>query len=309
MVLMLFLSTGAQGADWEAALEAGIGLDDNVARSASGKASGFILWGGEASVHFQPAGAFPLLISGYLYGRYQDYLSAGDNHLLGMGLDLSAPLMAGVLTPGITLEGSVLRDGERPDEDRNVGRIAGRLRWLAGDRLTVLVQEAWSRRAYDDPVLCGTDPAGMGPGRRMGQQGEPCLARPDRRDDLLVTELVLSFYPAPTWVTALTGTYARNDSSIAPESYTEGGGALRLTWVPSPRWEFSAEGGWRRAAYDTFEDLPDRRDDLFRVGAGASRVFSAWELYFDLAYENNDSTWESETYHRMVTRCGVLWHF
>ena len=306
---MLFMSSGAQCMEWDATLETGAGVDDNVARTSLGTTSAFCMVGGQGEVHFQSGGRTPLMTTAYFFGRYQDFWDAEENHHLGIGADFSVSLMDGALVPGLVLEGSRVREGDRPDEDRNAFRLAGSLRWLAGARVVLTVRETWSRRFYDEVLPADTDPTVNGTGRGKGRGDGTRFQDADRQDDLLVTELTVSVYPAPAWEAELTGTHFHNDSTLTLESYAESGGRLKITWGPSPSWTFFVEGGWWRADYDTAGRRPSRTDDRLRGGLGVARGFSSWELFVDAVYEDNDSTWTMQTYRDTVTRCGIRWFF
>ncbi len=309
MILILSLSASAQGADWDATLDTGAGLDDNVARSSSGNASAFLMLGGEGAVQFQSGSKTPLMTSAYLFGRYQDFLDGQESHYMGIGTDITGTLMEGTLIPGLTMEGSQVRNGERPDENRNAFRLSGTLRWLAGARLSLAVSEDWSRRFYEEALSTNSAPTRNEVSRGKGKNGNSRSQDDDRRDDLMLTELIVTFHLTPRWVAELTGTYSHNDSTVRLESYDERGANLMLSWSLSAQWKFFIDGGWWRADYDTLGKWPSRRDDRFRAILGGTRGFSSWEIYVDTIYENIDSTWARQTYHSMVTQCGVRWYF
>ncbi|MBI4775509.1 MAG: hypothetical protein HY788_15275 [Deltaproteobacteria bacterium] len=303
MILVLLLSVGAQAADWETVAELAVGFDDNVAQSPTGKGSGFSMYGLDTAAHL-PMGANRLLLSGFLYGRYQQYWAAEDNYLVGAGTELAVPLIDGILTPELAVDGRLVRDGEQPDEDRDEYGVEGRLRWFAGGRLTVLLLQSWTRQFYDE-----TECEGPGCSRGMIGGGRFGFRRLDRQDDLWITEMALSFPFTPSWVAGLSATYSRNSSTIMIESFEAHGLSLGITWMPSAVWELTAGSGLWTADYDHDRYIGARTDRLLTADAGISWIHRSWELFFNVHWEYNDSSWESETYHNTVTGCGVLWHF
>ena len=140
----------------------------------------------------------------------------------------------------------------------------------------------------------------------MEENQQQTISRDDR---LSQSSFKITAYLSPDLEADVSLTHNRLSSSIKAESYRENSISFSVGWFPDDLWKISAMTSWKDAEYDFTSESPDRSDTIRAVSVGISRFINKYELFVHAEWLDNDSSLEKESYHQMVTQCGVSLSF
>jgi hypothetical protein len=306
-----------QPAALDMTVEMTAGYDNNVTHSHDATGSGF---GAYRISLEQPFLSQIKWLDGSVFTdvSYQDYFRADDNYQFKAGGFLGCSLADGRILPNLMYEAKFYRDDEAEWDEMDEHRLAGQLEWLVNARFTIGIQQAWVWQAYCNPVeipCCGhsslAEPqctmsqnchAGSGNpsgyGNMTGKQQES-ISRDDRLNQ---SSLKLTAYLSPDLEADMSLAHSRLSSSVETESYRENSISLSMEWFPDDLWKMSAMTSWKDADYS---GSPDRSDSILTLGLSISRLIHPYEVFVHAEWLDNDSSLDAESYHQMVTQCGI----
>lgn len=123
------------------------------------------------------------------------------------------------------------------------------------------------------------------------------------------TQAGLSRIVSPRFETSAYLEYRRGDSTIHHESFQGGGLGLECRFFPGPDWEVLLEGHLMRLSYRQSKRRPQRNDTTIRSKLFILRRLKYFELFGSLASTAGHSSWDEETFERIVMQCGISWAF
>lgn len=110
----------------------------------------------------------------------------------------------------------------------------------------------------------------------------------------------------PMVTMTLFGLYNRLYSNIKTESYDGFGSSVFCRFSPEPSWGISTEAFiWK----NDFDGGQDRTDHFRSANIVATLFIDRYELFIRMDYMDNDSTFDYETFKRLITKCGVAVFF
>lgn len=310
---LLLSSTGALAL--ETTLEVAAGYDDNAAEVSDAEGSGMVRYLARLLLPVLAESDAPDL-NVYLEGMYNQYFSLDDSHQLRAGTELLTAPWNNRLRAVLFAEAVMYRDNLVAEDDQNALLVGAGLQWLADARLTLSLQQTYSRVDYQNPVsLPGQRSYAVDRGRGKGSGGQGPSGGDDewitlsRNDTLWTTEAMATYAMSPDVQVDISVLYCGADSSDAYESYRELGGFGQLSWYYSEFLEFFASGYWSKLDYDDVPEGDDRSDDAYGFTLGASRSLGALELFARYDRSVNESPVVGEDYRKSVVLCGVSYTF
>lgn len=296
--------------------EIAAGYDDNPSEVSETEGSGMVHYRArlEPSVWRSETGSS---LEFYLDTSYSQYFDVDDNYLMRAGTGLTSGLWQLRFRAGFFAEATVYRDDLVMEDEYNAFLVGGNLQWLADARLTLLLEETFSRVDYQNPVsLPGQRSYSVGMGRGKGPGGRNQIQIVEnewityaQKDSLWSTELTATYAMGPDTQADLTFLYLNSDSSADFESYQEMGGYSRLIWFGSEFLEVFLSGYWSERDYDESPEGEVRKDDVYGFGLGGSRFLGSTELFVQFDCSVTDSPVVGEDYQKSVILCGVSYSF
>ncbi|MDY7032402.1 MAG: hypothetical protein SVY10_10925 [Thermodesulfobacteriota bacterium] len=289
------------------------GYDDNTSLSSEPEESWFSRY--QSSVFQQFHSETSSLRGGLFFDfSYQDYFSASDNYILEAGGTARLLTAAGHLQPGILYRTTLYRDEENPEDEMMGHDVSLYAEYLVNARLTLGLQQTWSRHDYHNPVEYieyTSSGSGQGQGNTGGNQVASVIVE-SRDDNVIETQCQCTVFLNPNLTARATGHYNRLSSSIDTEAYNAKGLIFDLSWVHNDRWETSITGAVRETDFERVSGTPHRSDNTESVRIMVGRYFFSkrkFAVFVEIEYLDNNSSIEDESYHRTVTECGLLFQF
>jgi hypothetical protein len=294
--------------------EVAAGYDDNPAEVSEAEGTGMVQYRVQLgqSVWKNEAGSS---LEFYLDTMYSQYIDFDDNYLLRVGTELFSAPWLDRFRAGLFAEGTAYRDDLVLEDEYNTLLVGSNLQWLADARLTLWLQETYSRVDYRNPVsLPGQRSYALGMGRGKGPGGRNRTVEEEwitysQEDSVWSTELTAVYSIGPDIQTDLSFLYRDIDSSSAFESYREIGGSLQWVWFASEFVKVFASGYWSNLEYDAGPGENERSDDVYGFSLGGSRSLGRANMFVQYDQVMDDSQIVGEDYEKMVVLCGVSYTF
>lgn len=304
--------TAQAGESFNGLIGISAGYDDNVSLSSEEKKSTFLSY--RAKLDFRLFPKNPTSEMGiFAEGSYREYLSLEDNYRLRAGGYLIWQMAGGRLTPGIFGDVSAYRDGLNIADEKNGFMVGAKLDWIISARLNLGIQQTWTGSDYGNPTNMF---AHHNQPMFRRSFGPPILPTPkfsnienNRSESLSSTTVRCMIYFLSDLKGEVSGEYVKSDFSVSSESYTGKGAAFSLIWTPIREWEINPTLYWKRFDYDNAPDGTKWHDTEQGIGLNVSRFFKPFEVFVRIDLTDNQSDFETETYRRIITQCGMVWSF
>lgn len=294
--------------------EVAAGYDDNAAEVTDGEGSGLARYRVGFSQPIRTEAAGPDLDL-FLEGLYSQYFSLDDNYQLRAGTEFTTLPWHNRLQTSLFAEVMLYRDDLVAEDERNSLLVGGELQWLVDARLTLSIQEVFSKVDYRNQVsLPGQRAYSVGSGRGRGAGGQHVVIEEEwttlSRDDTLWTTELMAFYAiSPDIQADISFLYSDANSSDDYESYQELGGTSRVSWYYSEFLEIFVSGFWSKLDYGTVLEVEAHSDDVYGFTIGGNRSIGAFNVFVELDRTVNDSPVDGEDFKKSVVLCGVSYTF
>ncbi|MDY6854776.1 MAG: hypothetical protein SWO11_08725 [Thermodesulfobacteriota bacterium] len=289
------------------------GYDDNASLSSEPEESWFFRY---QTTYVQQFHSETSSLRGGLFldFSYQDYLTTSDNYTFEAGGTTSLLTAAGYLQPGILYRTALHRDDENPEEEMLSHEVGLYAEYIVNAKFSMGVQQTWSLDDYRNPVEYLDDTSsgsGQGNGNMRRNQVTSVIIDP-RDDNVIATQFQCTFYISPNLIAQTTAHYDQLSSSIQTEKHDSKGLIFDLLWAHNDHWEVSIISAVQRTDFERASGTPHRLDNVKLLSFIVDRYFFLKRklgLFFQMEYLDNNSSIEDESYHRMVTECGLLFQF
>jgi hypothetical protein len=308
------LLSGAGATAMEATLEVAGGYDDNVARVPAGEGSAMarylaLLWLPVTGNADAPG------LDLYLEGMYCQYFSLDDNQQLRVGTEVYTAPWKDRFRAGLFGEATLYRDSLVAEDEHNTLLAGGVLQWMVDARLTLSLQQTFSKVEYKNPVsLPGLRIYTVGKGKGRGTAGRETIGEGEstavsQEDTVSVTEVMASYAMGPDFQTDLSFLYRDSNSSNDYESHQEIGGYAKITWFCTDFLDVFASGHFSTLDYETAPGGIARSDDAYGFGLGGNWWVGSAKLFANFDRTINDSPFSGEEFRKSVALCGVSFTF
>jgi hypothetical protein len=308
MTVYLLLCSNVQAL--ETTFEVAAGYDDNVAEVTDGEGSGIIQYRARFGQSLLKDIKGPGLDL-YVDSEYSQYVDLENNYRLHAGVEFSTGPWHDRFRSSLFSEAVVYRDDLVMEDEHNTLFVGGNLQWIADARLTLSLQQTFSRVSYRNPVsLPGQRIYAVGKGKGKGPGGQEPIVEDEwvtfsQKDSVWSTEIMAICALGPDFETDLSILYRDSNSSNEYESYQEIGGYARMTWFYMEFLEAFVSGYWSKLDYDLAPESIERSDDVYGVSLGANWWVKGVKMFLQLDQTVNDSPVTGEDYKKSVALCGI----
>lgn len=298
----------------EATFELAAGYDDNVAEVTEAEGSGMVQYRVQLSQSLlsEQTGPGSDLFFDAVYSQYVDF---EDNFEVRAGTELATAPFYARFRARIFVEAVAYRDDFVAEDEHNTLLVGGNIEWLAGARLTLSLQQIFSKVDYRNTVsLPGQRIYTVGKGKGKGSSGQEIIVEGEwialsQEDSVSSTEMMAAYAMGPDFQTDLLFLYRDSSSSNDYESHQEVGGYAKMTWFCTEFSEFFVSGYLSILDYKTAPEGIERRDDVNSVGLGGNWWMGNTKLFVQFDRTAIDSPISGEDYTKSVALCGVSYTF
>lgn len=311
IVFIFFFFQIRTGLTLETSIQISSGFDSNASRRENSESSFFAHYDLSLEHSFFHS-QNPVDLNGYFQGFYQDYFQLKDNYGVKVGGSIGVPLKNGLVLPRIIGEGFIFRDDLVKEDEKNEWMIGGDLRWHMSGRLTLDIHQTWTWIDYRLPFIMVHQ---MSPQRHGRKEMVSLIERPrgvqeiEQNDVLCSSSIDTIFYLTPALNTKISAGYGTLDSSVKTESYTITSFGFSANWSINDNWGVEGGFSWMFKSFDHIASMYDREDTIWTGWTRMSYQFSFVEMFIRGDWIYNASTLDQETYHRVITQCGIEFSF
>ena len=237
----------------------------------------------------------------YLNSFYKYFSQFEDNLAANAGAYYSFfPGSDRFMTLGL-IETGMYRDEEDKYDELNRIKTGVQLKYFHSGRTTFHLAQYFNWNRYLEPVEYAVLEQQSGSG--SGNAGTSLLVLTKHRNDCYAsTDLGINIKLHPMFTLTMYALYNKLYSNIETEAYDGFGSSVYCRFSPDPSWGISTEGFiWR----NTYDGGFNRTDTYRSVNLLANLFIDRYELFLRADFMDNDSSFDDETYTRIITQCGI----